>query len=222
MDFKRELDALYRQATEHKSSGRVEEAEALEAKAAGILQELQEKAEKDPQSAETAAILLFFADREWSILGDHEKVQARLERAVALLENKLGPDHNLIAQALAKLAEFHFLASRFGEAEPLYRRAVRLYEAYPTSEDPVFAKALEGFAQTLAALGRLEEADGYFAKAIARAGTDGQGKRSLYFMYMSRADGLEKLHKTEEAQVHRQKAANLLPKNNPGESGFHT
>ena len=51
-------------------------------------------------------------------------------------------------------------------------------------------------------------------------GSDEQGKRSLYFLLMTRADGLEKLNRIAEAQAHRQKAAALLPKNNPGELGF--
>ncbi len=118
----------------------------------------------------------------------------------------------LTAQALAQLAEFHYLAGRFGEAESLYRRALSI-QAVP--------RAYEGLAQTLAALGRAEEADHFFERAIEQSGTDEQGKRSLYFLLKTPADGLEKLHRTDEAQVHRQKAAALLPKNNPGELGYH-
>ena len=60
-----------------------------------------------------------------------------------------------------------------------------------------------------------------FARAIDKAPSDEQGKRSLYFLLLSRAEGLEKLDRQAEGAVLRKKAAALLPKANPGEIGFH-
>jgi tetratricopeptide (TPR) repeat protein len=221
MDVQGELETLHQKSLELRALGRQAEADMVEQKAAGILQGLKDRAEQKPDDPSTAAILLYLAEREWAILGDHEQVLLRLEQALALREKSGGPNHLMTAEALAKLAEFHFLAGRFGKAEPLYRRALSIYSIQNAPGDAVEAQALAGLAQTLEALGRAEEADGYFEKAIERAPTNEQGRRSLYFLMNARAAGLEKLNRGSEAEAHRQKAAGLLPKANPGESGYH-
>jgi tetratricopeptide (TPR) repeat protein len=220
MEFQQELDALYQEALERKGQGRLADAEALESKAAEILQGLTRRVEQNPEDPAIAEILLYLADRQWAILGDHKKVLSQIERALDLCENGLGPNHVITAEAFGKLAEFHFLAGRFGEAEPFYRKSLSIYECQGVTGDLSQTKAFEGLAQTLAALGHFEEANRYFARAIEHTRSDEQGKRSLYFLLMTRADGLEKLNKKAEAQAHRQKAAALLPRGNPGEFGF--
>ncbi len=211
MDFQQELEALYEKAVELKTQGHLAESESLETKAAQILTTLKNRVEPSLNDPEAAAILLYLAERDWPILGDHGSVQAKLEQAVGLRKKELGMKHPLTAEALSKLAEFHYLAARYGEAEPLYRQAVAI------SPHP---KALGGLAQTLAALDRPDEADPYFAQAIEQTGGDDEAKRGLYFLLMTRAEGLEKLKRNPEAAVLRQKAVALLPKSNPGEFGF--
>jgi len=207
MDFQRELETLYAKAVELRTQGLAAESELLEAKAAGLLETLRARVRSHPDDPETAPVLLYLAEREWAVLGDQVSVQSMFEQAVSLSRTTYGA-----SLALAKLAEFHYLAGRFGEAEPLYRQAVE--------KDPSHAKALEGLAQTLAFLGRAAEADPYFVRAIERVKDDDVGKRSLYFLLISRAEGLEKLGRQPEASVLRQKALGLLHKNNPGEFGF--
>jgi tetratricopeptide (TPR) repeat protein len=221
MDFQTELETLCREALELRTKGRLVESEILEAKAAGLLQNLQSRVEQTPEDPSSSAILLYLAEREWALQGDSQGVLAKLERARALREKRFGPDHGLTAEALAKLAEFHYLAGRFAEAEPLYRQSIAIYERQVQGRLPVYAKALEGLAQTLAAFGRAEEADPFFARAIELTGDDEQGKRSLYFLLIYRAEGLAKLSRRQEAEGLRQKAGTLLPKNNPGELGYH-
>jgi len=221
MKFQQELEALYEKARDAQARGQSKESEVLESKAAAILQTLKDHAEHNPEDVGTASILLYLAEREWTLLGDHEHVLSRLLQALALRENHLGLNHPLTAEALTKVAEFHFVSGRFGEAEPLYRKALDVYDAQRIQGNPIQAKAFEGLAHTLAALGRAAEADPYFVQAIAECASDEQGKRSLYFLLTSRAEGLEKLNRPAEAGAARQKAAALLHKTNPGEMGFH-
>ena len=213
MDFRRELETLYQRALEQKAQGHQAQAEDLEKKAAALLASLKIRAEQKPEDVSTADVLLYLAEREWAILGDHENVLAKINRALAIREKQYGPEHAQIAAAITQLAEFHFLAGRFGQAEPLYRRAVSI----PSPS----GKALEGLAHTLAALGRPQEAEPFFGRAIEAAGQDADGKRALYFLLVQRAEGLDLLHRTSEAAALRLKAVKLLPQNNPGEQGFH-
>jgi len=220
MDVQQELEALYQKALDLKSRGQVSEADALDSKAASLLHQLKSQIEAEPNSPATATVLLYLAERDWAILGDHEEVHDQIKRALEIRQKNYGIDHVLTAEALAKWAEVHFLAGRFGDAEALYKQAIPIFEEHGKDSDPVCAKALEGLAQTLAALNRPQEADAYFVRAIDSAGSDDQGKRTLYFLLIYRAEGLEKLSRTAEAEALRQKAATLLPKANPGEFGF--
>src|SRR5260370_34439382 len=50
------------------------------------------------------------------------------QRAVAISEKALGPDHPDMATPLKNLATVYHLESRYAAAEPLYRRALGLFE----------------------------------------------------------------------------------------------
>jgi tetratricopeptide (TPR) repeat protein len=220
MDLQHRHEALYQEALGLKTAGRLQEAEAVEAKAAQLFSELKSRMEENPDSLEAADFLLFLAEREWPILGDHPDVQSKIERALAIRRNHFGPSDAAVADAIAKLAEFHFLAGRWGHAEPYYRRAIALYEKQGQTQNVSYARCEGGLAQTLASLGRTAEADPHFIQAIALAETQKEDKRIRYFLYIYRAEGLEKLGRGAEAAALRLQANALLPKNNPGEQGF--
>src|SRR4051794_23845924 len=126
MSYQEEIASLYKQAQELRIQGHPAESEILESKAAGILQEIRTRVERAPGDRSTATDLLYLAERDWAILGDHETVLGKIQRAIALREKQLGKEHPLTAEAIAKLAECHYLAGRFGEAETLYRRSVAI------------------------------------------------------------------------------------------------
>lgn len=195
------------------------EAALVEAEAADLQENLKRQIQDQPETLETTDILLFLAEREWSIRGDDPSIQAMIEQAIRIREDRLGPEAPVVAEALGALAEFHFLAGRWGEAEPLYRKATALCENEKNS--PVYAKCCGGLAQTLTHLGRPAEADPYFAKAIELCGDSDSEKRVLYFLYIYRAEGLDKAGRGSEAEAMRAAAQKLLPRNNPGELGFH-
>jgi tetratricopeptide (TPR) repeat protein len=221
MDLHLELDAFYQEALRLKMKGNAAEAEAMETKAAQFLGQLKNYTEQHPDDDQTATYLLFLAEREWSIVGDDEKVQTLIQQALANRESRLGAMDPAVAEALTQLAEFHFLAGRFGEAEPLYRRANAIYERCETATSAAFAKCQGGLARTLAALGRLADADPFFASAIELSKGREESKRMLYFLYTYRAEGLEKQDRGGEAEALRRRAMDLLPRNNPGQLGFH-
>lgn len=221
MNFEQRYQNLFDEATRLKSQGRVQDAEAREVDAAGLLEEARNRAEqnvRDPKSADT---LLFLAEREWLIRGDDPAVQSKLEQARAIREECFGAEDPRTADAVTKLAEFHFLAGRWGEAESRYREALAIYESRHVSGTALDTQCRGGLAQALAALGRAAEADPHFAAAISASEGRDEHKRALYFLYTYRAEGLEKLGRHAEAEELRRKAAGLLPRNNPGEQGFH-
>ena len=221
MDLKERLDAFYREAVRLKSEGLLAESEHVEAQAAQFLEGLKAYAEERPEDPQTATNLLFLAEREWPFLGDHARVQEKIERALAIRQARFGPDDLAVAEALCQLAEFHYLAGRLGEAEPLYRRAVVISERQGSPPSAAGAKCQAGLAQCLAAFGRASEADPFFRKAIELTSRPEGDKHVLYFLCLSRAEGLEKLGRKDEAQALRQEANLLLPSANPGEQGFH-
>src|SRR5258708_5918420 len=114
MDLHQELDAFYQEALRLKTKGKTAEAQAVEAKAAEFLDRLKNYTQQHPDDDQTSTYLLFLAEREWSIVGDDEKVQTLIQQALANRESRLGAMDPAVAEALTHLAEFHFLAGRFG------------------------------------------------------------------------------------------------------------
>ena len=58
----------------------------MEAEAALLLQDLKSQAERRPDDPETAAILLYLSEREWSLAGDQDHVRDQIARAILLRE----------------------------------------------------------------------------------------------------------------------------------------
>jgi len=221
MQMERRYRELYEEAQRLKSQGRDQDAAVLEVEAAALMEEARSRIQRGGESPESAEALLFLAEREWLVQGDTPEVQAKLESALAIRETCFGAEDERTAEALAKLADLHFLSGRWGEAEPLYRRALAAYEARKAFGTPLYSQCQGGLAQALSALGRTEDADPHFAAAITATEGGPESRRPLYFLYIYRAEGLEKLGRREAAEVLRQKALQLLPKTNPGEQGFH-
>ncbi len=220
MNLENQLKSLYKKAIDLRSQGMLAESEQVELQAAAILQNMKTFIEQHPQEPESASLLLYLAEREWALNGDQPEVLAQMHGAIGLREKHLGLEHSETADALVKLAEIHYVSGRFETAEPLYARAIDIYRKNKFVGGTFAGLAFQGMAQTLSALGHAQEADGYFAEAIERVPSDDQGKRSLYFLLIYRAEGLEKLHKQTESESRRQRAATLLPQANPGEFGF--
>jgi tetratricopeptide (TPR) repeat protein len=89
-------------------------------------------------------------------LGEDAAARSLMERALAIDEKALAPDHPALVRALAALADLHFEAGRYAEAEPLYRRLWKLKEA---------GASYDGWNDTLGRWARLLRATGRNAEA---------------------------------------------------------
>jgi tetratricopeptide (TPR) repeat protein len=91
-------------------------------------------------------------------LKEYVRAQKSAERALALYEQFLGPNHPNTAVAVIKLAACFEGQGKFSEAEPMYERAVEIYERmYGPNHSEV--------ATTLANLGNMLRQKGDYAKA---------------------------------------------------------
>ena len=118
MNLERRYQELYEESMRLKSQGLDQDAEDREIEAATLLEEARKRVEQNANDPESAAALLFLAEREWLVRGDDPDVQSMLERAFTIHEDCFGAQDPRTADALTKLAEFHFLAGRWGERNP--------------------------------------------------------------------------------------------------------
>src|SRR5437667_998388 len=69
-----------------------------------------------------------------------------LQRALAIREKTLGPEHPDVAASLDNLAGLYRVQGKYREAEPLYRRALAIEERTLGREHPVVAASLDNLA----------------------------------------------------------------------------
>ena len=90
------------------------------------------------------------------------------EKALAIREKVLGPDHPDVAQSLNGLGRLHLELSNFDKVKPLYQRALTIYEKTYGPENPNIAKSLMGLGEFYALfLGDLKKAESLLKKALA-------------------------------------------------------
>ena len=89
------------------------------------------------------------------------------QRAIAIGEKTLGPDHPDLATWLNNLANLYQATGRYAEAEPLYQRAIAIGEKTLGPDHPNLAIRLNNLAVLYRATGRYAEAEPLFQRAIA-------------------------------------------------------
>jgi tetratricopeptide (TPR) repeat protein len=89
------------------------------------------------------------------------------QRALAILEKPLGPEHPDVATSLNNLAMLYDKQGKYAEAEPLYQRALALREKALGPEHPHVATILENYAALLFKTERGMEARPLNARAKA-------------------------------------------------------
>jgi tetratricopeptide (TPR) repeat protein len=100
-------------------------------------------------------------------LAEWGEAETLLRRALAIDENKFGPEHPDVARDLNNLAILLQATSRLGEAEPLLRRALTIDEKSFGKDDPVAARDLDNLGQLLQETNHLEEAEQLLRQALA-------------------------------------------------------
>jgi tetratricopeptide (TPR) repeat protein/cellulose biosynthesis protein BcsQ len=89
------------------------------------------------------------------------------QRALALRERVLGPEHPDVAASLNNLAVLYHAQGRYAEAEPLYQRALVISEAMLGPEHPDTAWSLNNLAELYRAQGRYSDAEPLCQRALA-------------------------------------------------------
>ena len=91
----------------------------------------------------------------------------RYQRALAIFEKALGPDHPDVGANLYNLAAFYHAQGKYAEAEPLYKRALTIWENALGPDHPNVALALENYAKVLRKTKRKKDAKKMKARAKA-------------------------------------------------------
>ena len=90
--------------------------------------------------------------------GKYSEAKAPLERALAIWEKVLGPEHPNVATSLDNLALLYDVQGRYEKAEPLYLRSLAIREKVLGAEHSHVAASLNNLAALYNAQGRYEEA----------------------------------------------------------------
>jgi CHAT domain-containing protein/tetratricopeptide (TPR) repeat protein len=89
------------------------------------------------------------------------------ERALAIREKSLGPNHASLAPILNNLAGLYEAQGRYADAEPLYKREIAIYEKTFGTDHPNFARALSGLAVLYTHQARYGDAERLYIRVLA-------------------------------------------------------
>jgi tetratricopeptide (TPR) repeat protein len=101
--------------------------------------------------------------------GDYAAVQPLFERALAICEQVLGPDHPQTATSLNNLAVLLDSTGNYAGARPLYERALAIKEQMLGPDDPSIALSLNNLAYLLYTMGDYAGARPLYKRALALA-----------------------------------------------------
>lgn len=99
--------------------------------------------------------------------GKYDEAVPLAERALALREKALGPEHPLVASALNNLASLHDAKGDYAKAEPLYLRAAAIWEKALGPDHPELARAFNNLAALYDARGDYPKAEPLYVRALA-------------------------------------------------------
>ena len=90
-----------------------------------------------------------------------------MQRALAIAEKTLGPEHPSVATGLNNLAALYHAQGKYAQAEPISARAVAIYEKSLGPNHPELALALQNRAALMRKMNRKDEAEKMEARAMA-------------------------------------------------------
>jgi CHAT domain-containing protein/tetratricopeptide (TPR) repeat protein len=99
--------------------------------------------------------------------GDYAKAEPIHQRALAILEHALGPEHPDVATSLNNLALVYHAKGDYAVAESLYLRALAIVEKAFGPEDPTLHYALSNLAENYWATGDYDKAEPLNLRALA-------------------------------------------------------
>jgi len=145
--------------------------------------------------------------------GEPETAIAAFERALSILERRLGKNHPDVATALNNLALIHYSRGNYDGAEPLYRRSLMIDEQTLGIDHPGVATDLNNLALLYKKQGDLESAEPLLKRAMEiKEKHFDPGHPSLVTGQQNYAALLRALGRDEEAEVFERRATVLPPK----------
>jgi tetratricopeptide (TPR) repeat protein len=99
--------------------------------------------------------------------GRYPEAQPLNERALAIREKALGPDHLEVAESLNDLAKIHWQRGRYAEAQGMHERALAIRAKALGPDHPKLAESLNNLAILHREQGRLAEAQPLHERALA-------------------------------------------------------
>src|SRR5215831_4628201 len=88
------------------------------------------------------------------------------QRALAIAEGMLGPNHPDVAALVNNLGVLYFKLSRYADAEPLYKRSLAIRERVLRPNHPEVAGSLNGLAVLYDAQGRYADAEALYKRSL--------------------------------------------------------
>ncbi len=144
--------------------------------------------------------------------GHHETAIAAFERALQILEKRLGKNHPDVATALNNLALLHYSRGNYDAAEPLYKRSLSIDEQTLGIDHTGVATDLNNLALLYKKKGHLEEAEPLLKRAMEiKEKNFDPGHPSLVTGLRNYASVLRSLGREEEAEIYERRATVLPP-----------
>ncbi|MFH0341757.1 MAG: tetratricopeptide repeat protein [Chromatiales bacterium] len=100
-------------------------------------------------------------------VGRYTEARPFLEKALAIREKALGPNHPDVALSLNNLADLDRAQGQYGKAEPLYQRALALWEKALGPEHPDVAISLNNLAALYYDQGEYRKAELLYQRSVA-------------------------------------------------------
>jgi tetratricopeptide (TPR) repeat protein len=116
--------------------------------------------------AEAARLLILIAGY-LSRRAQYPQAEPLYQRALAIYEQQLGPQHPSTATSLNNLAELYRDQGKYEQAEPLYQRALAIREQQLGPQHPFTATSLDNLARLYRTQGKYEQAEPLLKRALA-------------------------------------------------------
>jgi esterase/lipase superfamily enzyme len=122
------------------------------------------------------------------------------EKATALTQKALGPDHPDVGQGLNNLAALYHVQGRYADAEPLYKRSLSIREKALGPDHPDVGQGLNNLAALYNAQGRYADAEPLLIRAQAIPGWE-VGDITVHFSTNRRQQGSQTILSFASDQV---------------------
>jgi CHAT domain-containing protein len=116
---------------------------------------------------QNAAAALDRRATELEKMGKYSEAISLAQRALALREKELGPNHRDVARSLNDLAVLYLRRLRYADAEPLYKRSLAISEKTLGPDHPNVAVVLSGLANIYQAEGHYADAEPLYKRLLA-------------------------------------------------------